>query len=202
VDREPVGGSYIVAEQDEPSACIRWDGGDRPDPDRLGAKLVLPPVRALVGAEEDVIGRSLVICHDENGTRISKLVKMGVLVNFLPGEASVAAHESIAVRVTGKLLSDVSDGHDETRNGRGTKRGSRIESFRVSVKMKSAFLNGRNFRRKQVDDQYRSIPLYRMDNRDLESQPWEVQSASKSHLPKIGVNTSLNATLSYHRPSL
>ena len=28
VNREPVGGSSIITEQDEPPACIRWDRGD------------------------------------------------------------------------------------------------------------------------------------------------------------------------------
>ena len=119
---------------------------------------------------------------------------MGILVNFLPGEPCVAAQESIAVFVSGKLLSDVSDGHDHTRNGWGTKCGPRIETFRVSVKMKSAFLKG-SFRRKYVDHQYRFIPLYRMDNCDLGNQLWGVRSASRSHLPERNVNMSLNATV-------
>jgi hypothetical protein len=67
-------------------------------------------------------------------------------VNFILGELGVATHESIAVRVTGELLSEISDNNDQTRNGRGTERGSRTETSRVSVKMKSTFLNGRSFK--------------------------------------------------------
>ena len=192
MNRKPVGGSSVITEQYEPPACIRWDGGDRPDPDRLRAKLVLPPVQTLIGAEENVIGRLFIIRHDENGTRISELVEMGVLVNFLPGEPSVTTHESIAVRVTSELFSNVSDGHDQARNGRGAKRGSGIETFGVSVKVKSAFLK-RSFRRKQVDYRCRFISLYRTGNYYLESQPWEVRSASRFHLPETNVNMSLGA---------
>ena len=191
--REPVGGSSIIAEQDESPACIRWNRGDRPDPNRLGAKLVLPPVQTFVSAKQDVIGGIFVVCHDENRTRISELEEMGVLVNFLPGEPCVAAQESIAVFVSGELLPDVPDGHYHTRNGWCTKRGPGIETFRVSVKVKSAFLKT-SFRRKRVDHQYPFIPLYRMDNCDLENQLWEVRSLSRSHLPERNVNMSLNTT--------
>ena len=194
MNRKPAGGTSIIAEQDEPPAGIRWDGGNRPDPDRLRGKLVLPPVQTLIGAEEDVIGGFFVVRHDENGTRVSEFVEMGILVNFLPGEPSVATHESIAVRVTGELFSDISDGHDQTWNGRGTKRGSRIETLRVSVKVKSAFLK-RVFSRKQADYRCRFIPSYRTHNCDLESQPWEERSASRSHLPERNVNMSLKAVI-------
>ena len=140
-----------------------------------------------------MIGRLFVVRHDENRTGISELEEMGVLVNFLPGEPCVATQESIAVFVSRKLLPDVPDGHDHTRNGWGAKRRPRIETFRVSVKVKSAFLKA-SFRRKRVDHRYLFIPLYRTDNRDLENQPWEVRSPSRSHLPERTVNMSLNAT--------
>lgn len=193
MNREPVGGSPIIAEQDESPACIRWDRGDRLDPDRLGAKLVLPPVQTFVSAKQDVIGGLFVVCHDENRTRISELEEMGVLVNFLPREPCVAAQESIAVFVSHKLLPDVPDRHDHTRNGWGTKRGPRVETFRVSVKVKSAFLKA-SFRRKHVYHRCLFIPLYRMDSCDLENQPWEVRSPSRSHLPERNINMPPNAT--------
>lgn len=141
MNREPVRGSCIVTEQDEPPARIRWDGGNRLDSDRLRGKFVFPPVQTLVRAKEDVIGRFFVIGHDENGTRVSELVEMGVLVNFLPREPSVATQESVAIRITSELFSDIPDGHDQARNGRSTERGSRIETFRISVEVKRAFLN-------------------------------------------------------------
>lgn len=112
MDRDPVRGPPIVTEQNELPARVRRNGGDRPDPDRLVAELILPPVQSFICTEENVIGRFLVVSHDENRTGVSELEKVGILVNFLPGEPSITTQERVTVRVTSKPLSDVPDRHD------------------------------------------------------------------------------------------
>ena len=140
MDRQPAWRSSVVTKQNEPPARVRRHGGNRLNPDRLGAELVFPPVQPFVGTEENVIGRVLVVGHDQNGSRISELEEMGILMDFLPSKPSITTQESVTVRVSCQSFSNVSNTHDQARDRWSTERGSRVETFRVSVKVKGTFL--------------------------------------------------------------
>ena len=71
---------------------------------------------------------------------------MGVLVNFLPCEASVAAEEGVALGIWNQRLANVSDGHEHPNNRRTAIRGSWIRPFSVAVNVKGTLLLGEKIR--------------------------------------------------------
>lgn len=108
--------SRVVAHEDEAPASVLRHGHDRLYADRLVRELVIAPARALVRAVHDVVGWAFVVCHDEDGARVAELPQMRVLVNLLPGEASVATEECVAILVALQGFSDVANGHKKPRD--------------------------------------------------------------------------------------
>ena len=62
-------------------------------------KLIFPPVQTFVRAEEQEIGGSLVVNHNQDRARVSEFPHVSVLVDFFPGKARITAEESIGIFV-------------------------------------------------------------------------------------------------------
>lgn len=129
-----------MSHEDEPSAGIRWYCNDGPNSDLVIGKLVFPPIFTLIRTEQNMVRGLLVIGHDKNGSRVTELPEMCILVYFLPCEASVTAQKGITLRVRGESLTNVTDGHDQTDNGRAAVCGPRVVPFRVPMNMQSTTL--------------------------------------------------------------
>lgn len=88
-----------VAQEEEPATGIRGNSDDSPHAQFRVAELVFAPGKAFVGAEQNKIGGRLVVCHDQDGSRVSELPEMGVFVYLLPCEAGISTEECVALVV-------------------------------------------------------------------------------------------------------
>jgi hypothetical protein len=98
--------SWPVAEEDESPARVLRDGLDALHTESL-AKGILVPSQTLVGREQDVIHRLLVVDEHDDRTRVTKLPHVRVLVDFLPRKAAVTSEEDVRVGVWCKLLAHI-----------------------------------------------------------------------------------------------
>ena len=90
-----------------------------------------------------MVGRTLVVGHDEDRAGVAELPEVRVFVHFFPGETGVAAEEGVALVICFEVLADVSDGHEETGNGRCAEGGTDIVALGVPMDVQRAFLADR-----------------------------------------------------------
>lgn len=72
------------------------------------------PSLAEIGRVADLVRGLLVIDHDHDAPRVSKLILVRVGAYHFPGDARVGANERVAVFVLKKVVADRSNTHDET----------------------------------------------------------------------------------------
>jgi hypothetical protein len=129
------GRTHVVPQQNESPARVRWHGDDRTHSDLLVRELILPPIEALVGGEQDVVSWLLVVYHNENRARVTELPEVRVFMNFFPRKARIPAQERVTLVVRCKLLAHIPHRHNQPNNGGAAERRARVESLCVSVHM-------------------------------------------------------------------
>lgn len=102
-----------VTEQYELARGVLGHGEDGPDTDGFAKGIVLPS-QPLIKGVSDMVRGNLVVDEDKNGALVPKLPQMGILVDFLPSEATISSQEGVTVTVGGKGSPDVADGHHES----------------------------------------------------------------------------------------
>ena len=83
----------------------------------------------------NIIGRFLVIDDNDDASRVTELVFMGIHPNHLPSNAIIGTQESVALVVREQMVTDRSYTHHETRSRR-REYATKIVRGRNRVKMK------------------------------------------------------------------
>lgn len=107
-----------MPEKHELPARIFGDRNDRVDPQLLITKRVLSPRDTFVCSEQDVIGWFFVVDDQNDRPGVAKLPKMGIFVNFLPSETTIAGKEGVTLGVRSEHFAHVADRHDDTYDAR------------------------------------------------------------------------------------
>lgn len=135
----------VVPQENKSSTRIRWDSHDTLHSHlSLRQEDILSPVVSLVRAKQHAVRWLLIVGHDENRPIVAKLPQMSVLVHFLPLEATIPGQESVGFLVRRQALANVSDGHDEPRDGRSRVRGASIVALGVAMYLQRTFLRKTN----------------------------------------------------------
>jgi hypothetical protein len=123
-----------VPDQEELPTVVVWDCHNATNPQPF-SELVLSPSFSLIEGVLNVVDWLFVVDDDDDGSRVAEFPHMCVLVDFFPGEASVAGKESIRVLVRSKGFSNISDSEHKSDNRRAGEGRSRIPSFGIPMDM-------------------------------------------------------------------
>lgn len=100
--------SNLVLSDSFPSVTVSRDSDEWHSP----SSTKVPTVR-------NIVRRLLIVNHDKETTLISKLVLVSTLCNHPPTDPSILTEERVALVVREEVRTDRSNGHDESRSGRG-----------------------------------------------------------------------------------